>query len=192
MPRFHEGWPPIPTWRAKPISRTFIDRSAFCSCPKVSTIFARTLLSSILIHGYFILKNYRSFSPITTNTISVFTRRFGRPLGPLEGVSPFRPAFLWLQDFTFENFDEQAYMDSNPDIANAVRDGYLESARKHFESYGYKEGRARRRWTSFPAATSEETPSPAAPSVSLALERLRARRNSRAGITDQLQSGSRH
>ena len=108
------------------------------------------------------------------------------------GRSPFRPAFLWLQDFTFENFDEQAYMDSNPDIANAVRDGYLESARKHFESYGYKEGRARRRWTSFPAATSEGTPSPAAPSVSLALERLRARRNSRAGITDQLQSGSRH
>ena len=48
------------------------------------------------------------------------------------GRRPFRPAFLWLQDFTFENFDEQAYLDSNPDIANAVRDGHFRICARAF------------------------------------------------------------
>jgi hypothetical protein len=45
---------------------------------------------------------------------------------------------------TPENFDEQAYLASNPDVAAAVRGGRLASGRKHFDRFGYKEGRRQR------------------------------------------------
>jgi SAM-dependent methyltransferase len=43
-----------------------------------------------------------------------------------------------------EDFDESAYLDANPDVAAAVRYGKMESGRKHFELFGYKEGRRQR------------------------------------------------
>jgi|SRR5580658_823762 SAM-dependent methyltransferase len=42
---------------------------------------------------------------------------------------------------TQENFDERAYLAANPDVAAAVERGNLESGRKHFQAFGYKEGR---------------------------------------------------
>lgn len=42
---------------------------------------------------------------------------------------------------TEENFDEDAYLLANPDVAKAVNMGSLESGRHHFEIYGKKEGR---------------------------------------------------
>ena len=42
---------------------------------------------------------------------------------------------------TKENFDERAYLAANPDVAAAVQRGDLASGRRHFQVYGYKEGR---------------------------------------------------
>ena len=42
---------------------------------------------------------------------------------------------------TEENFNEQAYLLANPDIAEAVAQGELDSGRQHFEAYGRQEGR---------------------------------------------------
>ena len=42
---------------------------------------------------------------------------------------------------TDENFDEEAYLLANPDVADAVRKNLMESGRQHFEAFGKKEGR---------------------------------------------------
>jgi SAM-dependent methyltransferase len=42
---------------------------------------------------------------------------------------------------TDENFDELSYLDENPDVAAAVRAGWLPSGRAHFEQVGRLEGR---------------------------------------------------
>ncbi|WP_170950234.1 class I SAM-dependent methyltransferase [Mesorhizobium sp. WSM3864] len=42
---------------------------------------------------------------------------------------------------TFENFDEEGYLQSNPDVAAAVREGRLSSGRYHFEIIGHTESR---------------------------------------------------
>jgi len=42
---------------------------------------------------------------------------------------------------TDQNFDEEAYLSANPDVAGAVQRGELESARSHFDIFGQKEGR---------------------------------------------------
>lgn len=44
-------------------------------------------------------------------------------------------------DATIANFDEQAYLEENPDVAAAVRAGWLHSGREHFERVGQREGR---------------------------------------------------
>ena len=42
---------------------------------------------------------------------------------PTEKRYPFRPAFLEHEVFTSETFDERSYLDSNPDVAEAVNRG---------------------------------------------------------------------
>ncbi|ESW79772.1 hypothetical protein X773_17175 [Mesorhizobium sp. LSJC285A00] len=42
---------------------------------------------------------------------------------------------------TFENFDEQGYLQANADVAVAVREGRLKSGRYHFEIIGHTENR---------------------------------------------------
>lgn len=42
---------------------------------------------------------------------------------------------------TDDNFNEQSYLDSNPDVAQAVLEGRFESGRAHFELFGRREGR---------------------------------------------------
>ncbi len=55
-----------------------------------------------------------------------------------QGRRPFRPAY----DITTpENYDEQAYVDANPDVAAAVRANVFRSGRDHFDAYGHAEGR---------------------------------------------------
>lgn len=41
-----------------------------------------------------------------------------------------------------EDFDEEAYLAANPDVAAAVSSGQFESGRAHYEAYGKQEGRA--------------------------------------------------
>src|SRR5438552_3476325 len=38
-------------------------------------------------------------------------------------------------------FDEQGYVNQNPDVANAITHGEIESAHMHYIGYGYFEGR---------------------------------------------------
>jgi len=45
---------------------------------------------------------------------------------------------------TQENFNEDAYLASNPDVADALRDGLVSSAREHFDCFGKEEGRRQR------------------------------------------------
>ncbi|TJV53570.1 MAG: class I SAM-dependent methyltransferase [Mesorhizobium sp.] len=42
---------------------------------------------------------------------------------------------------TFENFEEEGYLQANPDVAVAVREGQLSSGRYHFEIIGHTESR---------------------------------------------------
>lgn len=42
---------------------------------------------------------------------------------------------------TDDNFDEDAYLRSNPDVAQVVRDGHIPSGRSHFDQHGRHEGR---------------------------------------------------
>lgn len=44
-----------------------------------------------------------------------------------------------------ENFDEAGYLAANPDVASAVRDGHMPSARVHFDAFGLAEARSIRR-----------------------------------------------
>ncbi len=53
-----------------------------------------------------------------------------------------RPATIPLDGrVTAENFDEQAYLQANPDVARAVAQGILLSGRQHFDHFGHKENR---------------------------------------------------
>jgi len=52
---------------------------------------------------------------------------------------------------TAENFDERRYLESNPDIAQAVRQGDCPSAWAHFERLGATEKRRQRRASPLPA-----------------------------------------
>jgi hypothetical protein len=55
-----------------------------------------------------------------------------------QGRRPFRPGF---PIFTQENYDEQAYIDSHPDVAASVRANVFRSGREHFDAFGQAEGR---------------------------------------------------
>ncbi len=52
----------------------------------------------------------------------------------MDGVPLYVPA-------TPDNFDERGYLEANPDIAAAVRNGSLTGGRQHFDIFGAKEGR---------------------------------------------------
>jgi SAM-dependent methyltransferase len=45
---------------------------------------------------------------------------------------------------TGQNFDEKAYLLANPDVAEAVKKGLIESGRTHFQSFGKNENRKMR------------------------------------------------
>lgn len=62
----------------------------------------------------------------------------------------FRPALLATEPVTYENFDEAAYLASNPDVADAVRSGAAESGFAHFSAIGAAERRMYRRWALAP------------------------------------------
>ena len=50
-----------------------------------------------------------------------------------------------LEDIaTNQNFDENAYLRANPDVANAVSRGEIPSGRDHFELFGKNENRTLR------------------------------------------------
>ncbi|MCI0599688.1 MAG: hypothetical protein L0Y60_09220 [Beijerinckiaceae bacterium] len=58
---------------------------------------------------------------------------------PAEGRRPFRPAFPFV---TADNYDEQAYLDFNPDVAKALkRHRTWRSGRDHFAAHGLAEQR---------------------------------------------------
>ncbi|MCI0468422.1 MAG: hypothetical protein L0Y57_15700 [Beijerinckiaceae bacterium] len=58
---------------------------------------------------------------------------------PVEGRDPFRPAF---QLVTASNYDEQAYLDFNLDVANGLKGHRTwRSGRDHFDAQGYAEQR---------------------------------------------------
>lgn len=53
-----------------------------------------------------------------------------------------QPATIPLDGLvTRENFDEQGYLQANPDVARAVAQGILLSGRQHFDHFGFKENR---------------------------------------------------
>jgi hypothetical protein len=60
--------------------------------------------------------------------------------------SPVRPALLAYDSVGHENFEEQRYLDSNPDVANAVSAGLIGSGRHHFDRWGHSEERKYRSW----------------------------------------------
>ncbi len=97
-----------------------------------------------------------------------------------EGRCAFRPAWLAVGDFTFENFDEQSYLDSNVDIADGVKRGLIESGRAHFEVYGYREKHLMRRSFLPPAAVTVPNSTKANISASAALDRPLSLRKERA------------
>lgn len=53
--------------------------------------------------------------------------------------------FRILVPATDENFDEAGYLAANPDVATAVREGHMPSARMHFDAFGQAEARCIRR-----------------------------------------------
>ena len=65
---------------------------------------------------------------------------------PREDRISFRPSLLGTELFTHENFDERAYLFSNPDVAAAVNNGGFDSGLAHFTAYGHAEERTNRRW----------------------------------------------
>jgi SAM-dependent methyltransferase len=50
-------------------------------------------------------------------------------------------SYIFESIATDENFEEKAYLSANPDVANAVNEGHIESGRFHFEVFGKNEGR---------------------------------------------------
>ncbi|NTF42803.1 hypothetical protein [Rhizobium rhizogenes] len=71
-----------------------------------------------------------------------------KAVGDLSNAKPLlremRPSFLEAGYFSDANFSENAYLDSNPDIAEAVVLGFLPSGKAHFVEHGYQEGRRMR------------------------------------------------
>jgi len=65
---------------------------------------------------------------------------------PGENRRAYRPAFVGRTEATDETFDEFAYLQANPDVAEAVQGGFLLSGREHFESYGKSERRQQLCW----------------------------------------------
>jgi hypothetical protein len=58
---------------------------------------------------------------------------------PAEGRRPFRPAFPFV---TADNYEEQAYLDFNPDVAKALkRHRTWRTGRDHFDAHGHAEQR---------------------------------------------------
>lgn len=53
--------------------------------------------------------------------------------------------FRLLVPATDGNFDEAGYLAANPDVASAIRDGHMPSARVHFDAFGQAEARSIRR-----------------------------------------------
>lgn len=53
--------------------------------------------------------------------------------------------FRLLVPATDETFDEAGYLAANPDVAIAVREGHMPSARAHFDTFGQAEARSMRR-----------------------------------------------
>jgi hypothetical protein len=100
---------------------------------------------------------------------------------PAEGRRPFRPAFLPAEVFTFENFNERLYLDSNPDVAADVERGGSSSGYDHFLSFGCNENRRVRRWV-LPQTTVARRPASEDGSVSSALAGLKRLRSERARI----------
>ena len=54
-----------------------------------------------------------------------------------------------------ENFDEDAYLRANPDVAQAVRKGFMRSGRVHFDAFGRNEGRRMRKPLADPSPIAE-------------------------------------
>ncbi len=50
-------------------------------------------------------------------------------------------SYILEEDVTDENFDEQAYLLANPDVAKAVREKMVESGYAHYEHFGKNEKR---------------------------------------------------
>jgi hypothetical protein len=69
--------------------------------------------------------------------------RFGAENDPDSSITIPLPLFQLLLQFalTTANFDEDAYLAANPDVADAVRDGVLESGYAHFIAFGFFENR---------------------------------------------------
>lgn len=65
---------------------------------------------------------------------------------PAANRAPFRPSLLAYDSIRHDNFDEQKYLESNPDVANAVKAGSIASGRDHFERMGHREERKYRTW----------------------------------------------
>jgi hypothetical protein len=55
--------------------------------------------------------------------------------------------FVTMAYATRENFDEQAYLATNLDVAGCVAQGVFSSGLEHFRLHGYREGR---KWTLYP------------------------------------------
>jgi hypothetical protein len=69
--------------------------------------------------------------------------RFGAENNPDSNITIPLPLFQLLLQFalTTANFDENAYLAENPDVADAVRDGVIESGYAHFIAFGFFENR---------------------------------------------------
>jgi hypothetical protein len=65
---------------------------------------------------------------------------------PAANRAPFRPSLIAYDSVRHDNFDERKYLESNPDVADAVKAGSIPSGRHHFEGCGYREARMYREW----------------------------------------------
>lgn len=63
----------------------------------------------------------------------------GRKCWPAERRRPFRSARFRCQILTPDTFDEECYLDANPDVAHAVRVGQMKSGRDHYVQFGHAE-----------------------------------------------------
>jgi hypothetical protein len=96
-----------------------------------------------------------------------------------DGRAPFRLALL-KQHVTFDNFNEHAYLDSNPDVADAVRIGEFTTGFDHFKRHGHAENRMMRKCV-FPPVPSGRQDATAAERLPFrVLKRLKGVRDSRA------------
>lgn len=93
--------------------------------------------------------------------------------------APFRPIFLETGLFDHKNFDEQRYLDANPDVEADVINGVWNSGWDHFVQYGQFEVRRMREWT-LPDNKVSEAPvtqyNSSSPPIIKRLQRLRDER----------------